>query len=236
MKVLFILIFGLFCFKSISQNINVGGLFPTIDHSGTFNEKLDYGIYYFGAFPLVNFKTPDFSKDAFFHLLYLEQSLTYKKTDKLFFTGSYLYQRANVMKSNYVNENRIYLQAKWKQPFTNFKLTHRFRLDARFVQNRITNTSPFTSRLRYLIGFDKDLSKNYYFSAYQEFFFSTVNKANPIYNENWAYAGMGKKINEKNKLEVGLLYVTWNIGSNNWFNQYYPQFTWINHINFKKSK
>ena len=226
------LLFQLINQPIFTQSTYVVGLFPTIDHSGTLSEKLEYGIYYFGAFPLIILQKTDFSKDAYFHLVYLEQSLTYKMSDKWSFTGSYLYQRANVVSSNYVNENRVHLQAKYKQAFTNFKLTHRFRFDSRFVQDRVTNKAPFTSRLRYLIGFDKDLSEKYYFSAYQEFFFSTVNKANPVYNENWAYAGVGKKINDNNKVELGLLNVTWNTGNKNWFNQYYLQFTWINHLKF----
>ncbi len=221
--------------KTFSQSSYIGGVFPTIDHSGTFNKKLEYGLYYFGAFPLINIKKPDLSKDSYFHLLYLEQAFTYNQTDNLSFTGSYLYQRANVVNSNYVNENRIYLQAKYKHQLKNFKLTHRFRFDARFVQNRITNKSPFTSRIRYLVGLEKNISEKYYFNGYQEFFFSTVKNADPIYNENWAYLGFGKKVNEKNKIELGLLNVTWNTGNKNWFNQYYLQFTWINHINFIKN-
>ena len=65
--------------KIVSQSIAVGGIFPTIDHSGSINPKIDYGLYYFGALPMLNFKQPNLSKDANFHLLYLEQALTYKK-------------------------------------------------------------------------------------------------------------------------------------------------------------
>ena len=56
----------------------------------------------------------------------------------------------------------------------------------------------------------------------------------PIYNENWAYLGFGRKLSEQNNIELGVLYVTWNIGKNTWFNQYYLQFSWVNHINFSK--
>ena len=46
-----------FCLTASSkaQSTYVGGLFPTIDHSGTITKYLDYSFYYFGAFPLVNF-------------------------------------------------------------------------------------------------------------------------------------------------------------------------------------
>jgi len=43
-------------------------------------------------------------------------------------------------------------------------------------------------------------------------------------------------LNEKNKIEAGLLYITWNTGVNAWFNQYYLQVTWVSHINLTKNK
>lgn len=217
-----------------AQNVNIAGVFPTIDHSGSLTSKFDYSLYYFGAFPLMNLKKPDISTDAYFHLFYAEQALTFKKNEHLSFTGSYVYQRENVMKNNYVNENRFYLQAKYKQVFTKIKLTHRLRFDGRFVQNRVTNKSPFTHRVRYLLGVELPLKGKSYLTGYEELFFNTFKNASPSYGENWFYAAYGRNLNEKNKIEAGLLYVTWNIGNNNWFNQYYLQFTWINHLNFKK--
>ena len=57
-----------FTITTNAQNINVGGVFPTIDHSGTLTSKLNYSLYYFGAFPLINFDKSDISKDSYFHL------------------------------------------------------------------------------------------------------------------------------------------------------------------------
>jgi|ERR1019366_4569866 hypothetical protein len=219
-----------------AQSVYVGGLFPTIDLSGVLTNKFDYRLYYFAAFPLANFHKPEVSKDAFFHLLYLEQALTYNVNSKFSLTGSYLYQRTNVVYDNYVNENRFYLQTKYKHSIKKIYLTHRLRFDARFIQNRITNETPFTHRVRYLIGMDTPINEKLYFSAYEEAFFNTFNGASAVYGENWAYAGIGKKLNEKNKIELGFLYVTWNIGGNNWFNQYYLQLTWNTHLDFRKNK
>jgi hypothetical protein len=221
---------------SNAQNIDVGGVFPTIDHSGTLNSKLDYSLYYFGSFPLVNFNTSTTSKDAYFHQFYAEHALTYKQSENLSFTGSYVYQRTNVFTSNYVNENRFYLQAKLKNKFAKFTLSHRLRFDGRFIQNRVTNTYPFAHRVRYQLGLETPINGKLYFTAYEEVFFNTFKGASPVYGENWFYAALGRKINERNKIEAGLLYVTWNIGNKNWFNQYYLQFTWINHLDFRKKK
>lgn len=231
------LILQSFVFKG--QSLHFGGAFPTIDHSGDLTPKLGYGLYYFAAFPIVNFDKPDVSKDANFLLFYSEQSLSFKANKHFSFTGAYVYQRANAVYDNYVNENRFYVQAKYKHSIKKMNLTHRGRFDGRFIQNRITNETLFTHRARYLLGFDfpiKSKKENLYFTAYEELFFNTVSGANPVYEENWAYAALGIKLNEKNKIEPGILYITWNIGKANWFNQYYFQLTWISHLDFTKKK
>lgn len=218
-----------------AQSTFVSGLFPTIDHSGTLNPKLDYSLYYFAAFPLANLKQPDISKDANFLLFYAEQALSYKVTDKLSFTGSYVYQRANVISSNYTNENRVYVQATYKHEVKLIAFKHRLRFDNRFIQNDITGKTPYTNRLRYLIGVSIPIKDKLYFTAYEEAFFNTYKGATAIYAENWAYAAVGIKLNEKNKIEAGPLYITWNTGVNTWFNQYYLQVTWVSHINLIKN-
>ncbi len=224
------------CGSLKSQSVHYGGVFPTIDHSGNLTDKLNYNLYYFGAFPLIHLKKANVTTDANFLLFYSEQSLTYLLKNNFSITGSYVYQRANVVYNNYVNENRIYIQGKYKHVLGKINFTHRLRYDFRFIKNRITHKTPFTHRLRYLIGIDVQIKEKLYFTAYEEAFFNTVSKASPVYEENWAYAALGVKLNKKNKIETGILYITWNTGKTNWFNQYYLQLTWINHLDFRKSK
>ena len=234
-----LIIFYFFSLGTKSQNLHYGGAFPTVDHSSDLSSKVGYGLYYFAAFPTINFNKPDLKKNVNFLLFYSEQSLTFKANKHFSFTGSYVYQRANAVYDNYVNENRFYIQAAYKHSIKKFNLAHRLRFDGRFIQNRITDQTPFTHRVRYLIGMDcplKSKKNNLYLSMYEEVFFNTISGANPVYEENWAYAAIGIKINEKNKIETGLLYITWNIGETNWFNQYYFQITWISHLDFRKGK
>lgn len=224
---------------SKAQSTYVGGVFPTIDHSGTITKHLDYSFYYFGAFPLVSFNKPDISKDANFLLFYSEQALTLSLNKHLSFTGSYVYQRENVTTENYLNENRVYIQATYKHSAKTLNLKHRLRFDNRFIQNRITGETPYTHRLRYLIGLDvpiKNKKNNLYFTAYEEVFFNTFKNAGAFYGENWAYAAIGVKLNDKNKIETGPLYITWNAGGSNWFHQYYLQLTWLSYLDFTKPK
>lgn len=215
------------------------GIFPTIDHSGDLTQKLNYNFYYFGAFPLVNAKNADIKNDARLLLFYSEQSLSYLITKKLSATASYVFQAFNATNDVLITENRFYLQTAYTPSMRNINFKHRIRFDGRFIKNPSTGETPFTHRLRYLIGVDFPVSKKnpkIYLTAYEELFFNTVKAANPIYEENWAYAAIGKQINKQNKLEAGILYITWYTGNNSWLNQFYLQLTWINHVNFKKKK
>jgi hypothetical protein len=233
---LFYLCFGLFQW-SMAQSTHVGGLFPTIDHSGTISKHLDYSLYYFGAFPLVNFNAPDVAKDAKLLLFYSEQALTYNVNKQLSFSGSYVYQRENGTDGVYASENRVFVQATYKHSAKALNLKHRVRFDNRFVYNSVTKETPYTHRLRYLLGLEcpiKSKKNNLYFTAYEEVFFNTFKNASAAYAENWAYAAIGFKLNERNKLETGPLYITWNTGGDDWFNQYYLQFTWISHLDLSK--
>ena len=237
--------FGVFIFTFLfilevhAQSTFVGGVFPTIDHTGTINQKLDYSLYYFGAFPLANLENVALKKDPNFLLFYAEQGLTFNKNKKLSFNASYVYQRENVVKSNYINEHRAHIQATYNHSSKSLLFKHRVRLDNRFIHDRKTGKTPYTHRLRYLFKLEFPLkTKNggLYFNVYEEAFFNTFKSANSIYAENWSYAALGKKLNDANKLEAGLLYITWNTAGKNWFHQYYFQFTWISNIKFKKNK
>lgn len=239
-QILFLTTIVVFAFQNLkAQSTIVGGVFPTIDHSGTITKNLDYSLYYFGAFPLVNLNNSNISKDVNFLLFYSEQALTFNVNRHLSFTGSYVYQRENVTSDNYVNENRVHVQATFKHLVKMVNLKHRFRFDNRFVHNKATGETPYTHRARYLIGLDfpiKSKKKNLYFTAYEEAFFNTFRNAGAVYAENWAYAAIGIKLNDKNKIETGPLFITWNTGGNNWFHQYYLQSTWVSHLDFTKPK
>lgn len=240
-KRFFLIIIGcLFLINHLSgQSVQVAGIFPTIDHSGKINDKWNYSFYYFGAFPLAEIKATEPRSQDKFLLFYSEQALTFSLSSRLSFTGSYVYQRENVLQNNYVNENRIHLQATFKHQLNTVNFKHRLRMDNRFIENRITGKSAYTHRLRYLFGIDfpiKSKKNNLYFVGYEEAFFNTFSKASVFYGENWAYAALGISVNTKNKVEAGPLYITWNVGGSNWFHQYYLQVSWISQLDFTSPK
>lgn len=230
-------LFSFFAFNSFSQSQYVLGVFPTLDHSGVLNKKLNYNFYYFGAFPLIDINSPDIKTQAQFLMLYLEQSITYQIRSGWSVTGSYVYQQSNVNSPAPTNENRFYIQSAYSHKAFGWHLKHRLRWDARWIKNPYTGEVPFTQRLRYFIGMEKNLSQknpSIYFTLYEELFFNTSKGANPLFEENWAYMAIGKKLNEHHKLEAGVLYITWLNGVNSWYNQFYLQLTWSSTMDWKR--
>lgn len=216
------------------------GVFPTIDHSGELSSRWEYSLYYFGAINLKNSTVNSVAEKPNFFAFYSEQALTFKAKPKLSFTASYVYERQHPFASNYRNENRFYIQSTYKHAVKRVALKHRIRFDGRFIQNRTTGETPFTSRIRYLIGVKFPLQKDndkFYFSAYNEFFFSTIKNPTTIYSENWAAANVGYNYSKNGAFELGPLYIFW-VNSKNFqvTNFAYLQLGWVTHFNFKKDK
>ncbi|MBY0435466.1 MAG: DUF2490 domain-containing protein, partial [Cyclobacteriaceae bacterium] len=110
--------------------------------------------------------------------------------------------------------------------------------DGRFIQDRVTGESPYTSRLRFLIGAAIPLSQKsdrLYFTAYNEVFFNTYKNPVAVYAENWAFAGIGLRTKKSGAFELGPFYIA-SVGntSDNWLNYYYLQLNWITHLDFRK--
>ena len=73
--------------------------------------------------------------------------------------------------------------------------------------------------------------------SYTEFFFNTTSGAKFQFNENWSAFQLGYKINPKNAIELGYLYVGWIYNDqNDWFNQHYLQVTWVSKFDFTNRK
>lgn len=216
-----------------AQNSTVGGFFPTVDHSGELSNKFSYNSYLFGA--LKPYSSSEGSARALY--IYAENGLSYKLTDKLSFTNSYVYERQQPFESNSRNEHRLFQQLTLKFPINKFSLKQRLRFDERFIQNSVTQKFDFSHRLRYLIGTNYTINEMWYIMSYTEMFFN-INKGGKFqFNENWSALQLGYNINNKNTIEFGYLFVGWIYNNqNNWFNQHYLQTTWVSKLNFNKNK
>lgn len=217
------------------QNINYGGVFPTVDHSGKLSDKWSYNAYLFAAAkPYSHTNSLNLKDNARILYAYSETGISYNITPQLSATASYVYERQNPFEDNYRNENRLFQQLTLKLPFkSEFELKQRLRFDERFIGNRLTGKIDFSHRVRYLIGVSRPINDKWYFFGYSEVFFGTSGKFQ--FNENWSALQLGRKFNSIHAIEFGFLYVGWIYNdANNWFNQHYLQFTWVSKLNFSK--
>lgn len=99
-----------------------------------------------------------------------------------------------------VNEHRIYQQLITKQKFDNISIQHRYRFEERFVED------DFRLRFRYFLNVNVPLSKNetnkWYLSAYNEIFLNTESS---IFDRNRLYGGLGYKISDAVRMELGYM-------------------------------
>jgi hypothetical protein len=99
-----------------------------------------------------------------------------------------------------VNEHRIFQQFISKQHIHKVSLNHRYRFEQRFVER------DFKMRFRYFLGINIPLTNreinNFYISSYNEIF---LNSNSAVFDRNRLYGGVGLKINEHIKLELGYM-------------------------------
>ncbi len=137
--------------------------------------------------------------------LLLRVGLGYNLTEKTNLLFGYGY----ILSENYigdsddkfqVNEHRVYQQLITKQYFKKMSMQHRYRFEQRFVED------DFKLRFRYFLGINIPLSKKetnkLYLSAYNEIF---LNTESPIFDRNRLYGGIGYKISNSVKIELGYM-------------------------------
>lgn len=98
-----------------------------------------------------------------------------------------------------VEEHRIYQQFITKQQVgSRVSLQHRYRFEQRWIEE------DFRLRLRYFLGINVFVNdaKTIYLSAYNEIFMNTVDSA---FDRNRLYGGLGYKLNDLLRFELGYM-------------------------------
>jgi len=102
-----------------------------------------------------------------------------------------------------VNEHRIYQQFITRQSFGRVKVQHRYRFEQRWVEDQ-----DFKMRFRYFLAFNIPLNKPdmtekaFYLSSYNEIF---INHENTVFDRNRLYGGIGYKLNNYFRFELGYM-------------------------------
>lgn len=99
----------------------------------------------------------------------------------------------------YLKENRIIEQLFVKHKVNKFSLSHRFRVEQRFLEYETFDT--LKNRIRYRFKSIYPLNKNLSLTFYDEIHYHLDNGAE--FHQNRAYLGFGTKINKNMSLELG---------------------------------
>ena len=114
-----------------------------------------------------------------------------------------------------LNEHRIYQQFITKQSFGQVIFSHRYRLEERFVAD------DFKMRFRYFLATNVALNhkllvpNTIYLSAYNEIF---INAKNQLFDRNRIYGGLGYKVSNNLKLEIGYMNQRFFVGNRDQIN------------------
>jgi len=102
-----------------------------------------------------------------------------------------------------INEHRIYQQFITKQKIGSASLSHRYRFEQRFVED------DFKMRFRYFLSLNVPLCKaeednfsKWYMSSYNEIFLNTKSS---IFDRNRLYGGIGYRLNQNIRFELGYM-------------------------------
>jgi hypothetical protein len=110
-------------------------------------------------------------------------------------------------------ENNVWQQVVLKQKIGNWSVSHRYRLEERFAgKTKLVNNevkiygTTFFQRFRYRFNVKRNLGEKFFVSAFDEVWINLENNFMPeSLNQNWLFAGVGYKLNEKSNLQVGYM-------------------------------
>ena len=157
--------------------------------------------------------------------LLLRPGVNYDFTDKLQASGGYAFiksHRYGDYPAEFVTpEHRIWQQLIAKQTVARSRLAHRFRLEQRYIGVKERDSSgaerldryTYRNRFRYfvkaVIPFSRDGDSKYFAALYNEVMFNFGrNVQNNIFDQNRAYAALGRKLPWLGNLEIGYMQQT----------------------------
>lgn len=116
---------------------------------------------------------------------------------------------------NRVDEHRIYQQFITKQSFGKFKVSHRYRLEERFVEEDFKVRFRYFLAMKYLLNNSEFTDDTFYLTAYNEIF---INTKKNIFDRNRLYGGLGYKLNKLARFELGYMNQFFAVGGRDQLN------------------
>ena len=211
MRTLALVIFLIFSSAILAETQQLYGFRPQISLTKVVSDRWDINVFSSNNSNL-NDKTYGRTQFPADIQQYFQISPIYKYSPDINFVFlGYIYQRTNPFSDDFVNENWLFQQVIYGTDTLFGQLTHRVRLEERFIHNQTTGQTPFSTRLRYQVALLIPLQGSeldngvFYFNTYNEFYFNLTGARNAFYSENWSYAGIGYQTVEYGRVEVGPL-------------------------------
>lgn len=155
--------------------------------------------------------------------LLLRTGLNWHAKKNMIATGGYAFihnRRAIGVVTGYAPEHRLWEQFIVSHPFTNTTLSHRFRLEQRFISKSTVEDDElknegnvFANRVRYffrtMIPIGRKLQPNTFFAGLQnEVFLNFGDKSGvngETFDQNRAYLALGYRISQQCDIEIGYM-------------------------------
>ena len=210
-KTLFGLFLGFIGMGISAQDLNFKGVLPMWNQTGNISPKFNYNFTIYPTFDVLDESVQGMSYPKTTLQLYVQPSLIYLLNAQWQMAVSYTYQRNNPINERYSNEHRLWQQSSFMHNIEKGQISHRVRMEERFIQNRADDSYPLSTRLRYQMACMVPLegpsleAKEYYFNSYNEFFFSLSGQRNALYSDNWTYLGIGYHLGDLGRIELGYL-------------------------------
>lgn len=207
----FFLLLAFVSFSASAKNVSSFGSVAFFSLAAKVSQYGSLNFYHYDVFSFAKKEVRGREFQDGVETSYFQTAYSYQYRPSLALTIGHIYQRSNPFNDDYRNENRIFQQVVYGVNFRDFTMSHRFRFEERFLQNRSEDSTEFRTRLRYQIGAKIPIRgividpSEYYLNVYNEFYFSTTGERNAFYSDNWSYAGLGHKTKEWGSFEIGPL-------------------------------
>lgn len=214
MKKALFLLFGFFVSIAYGKNISTTGAVSFLSLSKNISPYSAINFYHYDIYGIGNkhFKGKDFNSGLV--LIYFQTSYSYQFLPNLQLAVGHIFQENNPLEDHPEKENRIFEQFIFSHLTNWFAVTHRVRLEERFIDKE--SGSEFKTRVRYQIGGRRALRgveidpDEIYLNVYNEFYFSTTGERNAFYSDNWTFLGVGHMTKNWGSIEAGPL-VQWSV-------------------------
>ena len=193
MKRVILFISLLFALSASSQNTNENDwdswimLYGTHKISNSFNLITEIRLHDYGVFKVLDNR-------------FIRTGLSYQIVTGVSITAGYIHQYSETIDNTSISENRSYEEITFKNKIKKLSLSHRYRLENRWI-NRNGNTD-FSNRMRYRLMISHPLFDKFYVKFFDEIF---INFQKPLFNQNRLHLGLGYVFDPKLKLELGYL-------------------------------